>query len=122
MKDLNSVKAWAHARTRRHKHKHTIARGAHTFGARREPPKDHKRQLLHLHTASTARGTDVTGPWGSDVAVTATGVLAAGRGPKVGSVLRCIGEVIQLIQMRQSDVRKIVPCEPRAQPIIRLFW
>ena len=59
---------------------------------------------------------------GVDRAVTVTGVLAAGRGQKGGSGLRWVSEVIQLIQMRQSDVHKIVPCQPRAQPIIQLFW
>ena len=48
--------------------------------------------------------------------------LAAQRAQKRGSGLRWVSEVIQLIQVRQSDVRKIVPCQPRAQPIIRLFW
>ena len=61
-------------------------------------------------------------PRGVDGGVTVTGVLAAGRGQKEGCGGRWRDEVMQLMQMRQSDVRKIVPCQPRAQPIMQLFW
>ena len=56
----------------------------------------------------------VPDPWGVDGVCEPTGVLAAGRGQKRGSMLRYVSEVIQVMQKCHCDVRKIVSCQPRA--------